>query len=79
MFGAIKKMIKDCGTGADGETHDVGRWLWMIGVLSYIAFSGYSLFKGQPWHPQEFGLGFGGVLAGGGAGIGLKAKTEPQQ
>jgi len=66
-------------TGIDGESFDVGRVLWVLGVLAFVGYAGYDLIVNkQPFNPQNYGIGLGGALAGGGLGIGMKAKTEPQ-
>lgn len=72
------KLIKDILTGVDNQTYDVGRLLWVLGVLVYLGLSITALVKGQPWEPQSFGIGLGAVLAGGGAALGFKKATEPQ-
>lgn len=71
-------IIKDILTGIDGQSYDIGRVLWSVGVVSYIIYGGWHLFLDHLYNPLDYGAGFGAILAGGGAGIGLKAKTEPQ-
>ena len=74
----MSKILRQLLTGADNSTHDVGRWLWLAGFIAYIAFQGYAILKGQSWDPQEFSIGLGAVLALGGAGVAVKASTEPK-
>lgn len=74
----MPKILRQLLTGADNSTHDVGRWLWLAGFVAYIAFQGYAILKGQSWDPQEFAIGLGAVLALGGAGVAVKASTEPK-
>lgn len=70
--------IRHIFTGRDNLTPDIGRILWALGVLVFLAQAvGALWFQHQPWDPSAYGLGLGAVLAGGGAGIGLKARTEP--
>jgi len=71
------KLIKDILTGIDGRTYDAARVYLVPGVLLFLGLTGYAVFKGQPWNPVEFGTGFGVLLAGAGAAIKLKEKTEP--
>jgi hypothetical protein len=73
------KLLNDLLTGKDNQTHDIGRYLWAAGVLVYLGLSIFAIIKGQPWNPTEYGIGLGAVLAGGGAGIALKVKTEPNE
>ncbi|QEM67588.1 amino acid ABC transporter substrate-binding protein [Geobacter sp. FeAm09] len=71
------KIIKDCLTGIDGQTFDAARVYLAAGVIMFLLLAGYAVYKGQPWTPVEFGTGFGTLLAGAGAAIKLKEKTEP--
>ena len=75
----LTALVNDCLTGKDGESYDVGRILWILGVLAFIALSVASILKTGTFDPMNWGAGYGGLLAGGGAGIGLKSKTEPEQ
>lgn len=73
----MNKIIKDSITGVNGEDFDVGRILWAIGCLSYIVYAGWHLFFNHNFNPLDYGTGLGALLAGGGAGLGFKSKTEP--
>lgn len=75
----MKDFIQKLITGKDNSTPDIGRILWIIGVLAFIGLSIAALIKGQSWEPEAYGIGLGAVLAGGGAGIGLKKATEPDK
>lgn len=75
MIAIIQKLF----SGKDNLTPDLGRVLWALGVLTFIGISIASIFKGQPWEPEQYGIGLGAVLAGGGAGIGFKKETEPEK
>ena len=73
------EFLRHCFTGIDGQSWDLGRILWAIGVLAYIAYAGISLWHNKtPFDMQAYGIGFAAVLAAGGAALALKAKTEPQ-
>lgn len=74
----MQQLLKDIFTGKDGETYDVGRILWFIFGLSFIVFSAVELYHGGHFSANDFGLGSGSLLGGGGVGIGLKGKTEPE-
>lgn len=69
--------IRHLLTGIDGKSYDVGRVLWLYIGIAFIAFEAYELHHGGHFDPNNFGIGSGAILGGGGAGIGLKAKTEP--
>jgi hypothetical protein len=73
----MKALLKDIATCLDGETYDVGRVLLIVGVVALILFAGIAVCRNGTFDPQNFGLGLGGLLGGGGAGLGFKAKTEP--
>jgi len=72
------KLLKDCFTGIDGESWDLGRILWFKAVIVFLALSCYTVYKCQPFDPAAFGTGLGLVLAAGGAALGFKAGTEPK-
>ena len=57
----------------------MGRLLWILGVFAFIGLSVYALYRGGTFDPLNWGTGYGAILGGGGAGIGLKSKTEPEQ
>lgn len=71
--------LKDMLTGVDGESFDVGRVLWVLGVFAFVILSGYSLYRGGAFDALGWGTGYGAILGGGGAGIGFKRKAEPTE
>ncbi len=71
-------IIKQCLTGKDNQTYDIGRILWVIGVLIFFILAIIDDVKNGKFDPQSYGIGLGGLLAGGGAAIGLKLKGEPE-
>ncbi|WP_422930157.1 amino acid ABC transporter substrate-binding protein [Singulisphaera sp. PoT] len=71
--------LKDLVTGVDGESFDVGRVLWVASVLAFMGLSAYSLYRGGAFDALGWGTGYGAMLGGGGAGIGLKRKAEPAE
>lgn len=75
----IQKLIKHCLTGIDGETYDVARVLLFFGGIAFILYSGYVVWSNHAFDFQSYGIGLGGIIGGGGAGIGLKSKTEPAE
>jgi hypothetical protein len=72
-------MIKDCLTGIDGVTYDPARIYLFLAFLSFLTLEIYSVIKGKSFDAQNFGIGFGALLAAGGFGISVKSKTEPGQ
>ena len=75
----INKIIKDCFTGRDNKTYDIGRILLFIACNVYFLLSIMETFRGHDFNPVEFGTGFGLLFAGGAGGLLLKHKTEPDK
>lgn len=73
----MMSFLRDCLTGIDGESYDIGRVLWVLGILTFIGLSVVAMLKTGTFDPMNWGTGYGAILGGGGAGIGLKSKTEP--
>jgi hypothetical protein len=73
----MMKILKDITTGIDGKTYDNVRVYMLIGVCAYLALTGYHLWDDNAFDWIGFASGFGIILAGGSAGLGLKAHTEP--
>lgn len=74
----FQKIIKDMLTGKDGESTDVGRvGLAATGAVFLFLAVWAVVVNHEHFDPQGFGIGAAGLLAGGGACLGLKAKTEP--
>lgn len=71
-------MVKQTFTGADNQTIDVGRILWVAGAFSFLGCAVYALYRGQSWDAVAFGTGFGLILAGGGGALMMKKGAEPQ-
>jgi hypothetical protein len=69
----MSKLFKDILMEVGTNTYDISKLLWLIGVLVFLALSVYAVMKGQLWDPQEYGIGMGVVLAGG--GVATKFKT----
>lgn len=65
----IKKWMKDAFYQADG-TLDLSRVLMALGCLAFIAQGIFALlWKGQTFDAQAYGIGFGALLGGSGAGV----------
>lgn len=74
----LKTFIKHNLTGADNDTYDVARVLWVLGVVSYIVYGGIHIYHNGTFNPTDYGTGLGIALAGGGIGIAVKGNTEPK-
>lgn len=75
----MKKILNDLLTGLDGQTHDVGRYLWIISVLAGLAYAGIDLIVlKNHFDIVAYGAGCAALLAGGGAALWAKKDTEPK-
>lgn len=72
-----RKFWKDLFTGRDGRTYDIGRVLWFQSIQAFIGLTAYALYKGGEFDAVAWGAGLAGLLAAGGAALGLKAGAEP--
>ena len=73
----INQFTKDCVTTKDGESYDVGRVLWVLGAIAFLGLTVYVAISKGVFDTLNFGAGYAGILGGGGAGLALKSKTEP--
>jgi hypothetical protein len=69
--------LKHIITGADNQTVDVARVLWIVGVLAFLCFSGFEVYKSGQFNMSDFSLAYGGLLAAGAAGVKIKESSEP--
>lgn len=75
----VLKFVKDCLTGIDGQSYDLGRALWVLAFLVGIGLEIASVWTRRYFDLQAYGLGVGALLVAGGAALNLKSKTEPTQ
>ena len=73
----IKKIVNDWFTGPDGETHDPARFLWFVGVLAFLIFTGIEVYRHDKLDLEQFAFAYSGLLAAGAAGVKIKESTEP--
>lgn len=74
---SIWKMFFGAITAKDNQTIDLGRVLWLQGMLLYFVLTLWDLHKNGDFDATNWATGFGIALAAGGAALGLKAMTEP--
>ena len=77
---SVSKALKDMFTGVDNETLDLGRILWAKLILFYAIITSWHLYQNGhgSFDFMSWSTGAAGLLAGGGAGLRLKAPTEPE-
>ena len=62
------KILKDMFTGIDGQSHDLGKYLWVLSVLAGIVYAGVDLFVlHSKFDITQYGIGIGTLLGAGGA------------
>lgn len=66
--------VQQMFTDKDGIADD-GRIAAFLMMLTYVGNSTYALYLGQPWHPQDFGIGAGALVAGLGALLRLRGEN----
>jgi len=79
MWQSIATFTRHCLTGADNQTYDIGRVLWALAFLVGLSLVVASFLTGRAFDLQQYGIGVGALLTGGGVSLALKAKTEPKQ
>lgn len=73
----VSRFIKDLVTERDGESFDIARALWALGTLIFLGLVIYTtILIPASFNMMNFGIAFGGILAGGGAAIKIKETTE---
>lgn len=70
--------FKHMVTGIDNQTVDVARVMWIVGVLSFLCFAGYEVYKSGHFDMSSFSLAYAGLMAGGAGSVKLKESTEPK-
>jgi hypothetical protein len=55
-------------TGDDNVTVEPSYVWWAFSILSFTVMMGMAIFHGSHLDPQNLGLGYATILAGGGAG-----------
>jgi hypothetical protein len=75
----VRKVLRDLTTGKDGETHDLGRWSWIVTTLSLIAGAIWNAVHAGAVDLMSFAQALGVNVAAHGGALWAKAKTEPEQ
>lgn len=76
MTKRIAKVFQHILTDFDNETYDTVRVFGLVVALCGLVFQGYALYRGQTFDVMGFLTGFGGFLAGLGAGVLLDARGK---
>ena len=71
-------LLRPLLTGRDNRTYDVARVLLFAGGIVFLVCTLVAVAHSLTFDMENFGLGFGALLGGGGVGIGAKAHAEPE-
>lgn len=74
----FKRQLKRAFSGKDNQSTDIGRVIWALGALVFFGLSIYAVAHGAVFDAIAYGTAFGAIMAGGGLGIGMKARAEPE-
>lgn len=73
----LETFFKDIFTEKDGDSYCVAKVLWFFGVVGFIGLATWAVvIHGKDFNAQDYGIGLGSVLGGGGIGVAQKGKTE---
>lgn len=83
MFDLLKRVIKDCSTGPNGEDYDparvVGYVVVVVGAMVFIGLAIYDTIVNKKFDYNGFAVGLGGIgvtVAASAAGVWIKKNTE---
>ena len=74
----MNKIINDLLTGKDNQTHDLGRWTWLIGFFAVIMIAIYEVMQSKSISLTELASALGIVSGAGGASVMMKSNAEPE-
>lgn len=69
--------LKQLLTGKDNSTHDLGRWSWVISMVTVIGHSVWSAGHSAPVDLLQLAGALSAVVAAHGAALFMKKGTEP--
>ena len=75
----MKELLKQLLSGKDNQTHDIGRWSWMMSTLSIIAGGAWNAIHAGALDLTSFAQAIAFVVGAHGASLWAKKDTEPEQ
>ena len=76
-YSVFKRVVKDISTEKDGISFDITKVLWSIGTIIFFGLTIYTvILTPGSFNYVNWGIAFGGILAGGSAGVKIKESTE---
>lgn len=73
----LRKVLRDLTTGQDGQTHDLGRWSWIVTMITLIAGAIWNATNKGAVDLMQFAQAVGVNAAAHGAALWAKRDTEP--
>lgn len=70
--------LKQLMTGKDGETHDLGRWSWVVTTCTIIGTAGWNAYHAGVVDLMNLAQALGINVAAHGGALWAKKDTEPQ-
>lgn len=70
-------ILRDLFTGANGTSHDIGRYCIPPVFVVALGLEIYSVVTGKPFDLMAYGLGVGALAVGMGSFLKIKESTEP--
>lgn len=71
-------MLTNLLTGADNQTHDIGRWSWAGSFAAVVSLTAWKAWHGESVSVTDLAEALGIVSGAHCVGLMAKAKTEPQ-
>ena len=71
------KIFTDLLTGKDNKTHDIGRWSWLLSLLSVIGAGAWTVVAHGAVDLMQFAGALSAVSTAHGVAIMAKQGTEP--
>jgi hypothetical protein len=75
----MKEVFKHLVTCADGCSHDLGRWSWVISMAAVLAAAGFNGFKSNEIDLVALATALGAVAGAHGLALWAKKDTEPKE
>lgn len=74
----MKECLLQLITGKDNQTHDLGRWSWVVCVVSVIASAIWNAMHSVTIDLLQLAQALGVIVAAHGGALFLKKDTEPE-
>lgn len=72
----MSSFLKSLLTLADNESYDIGRLLWLIGVLAFVICAFADVWFKKSFDYLNYAGAFAGIMTAGASALRIKLKTE---